>query len=60
MFTRRKLLKSTAATGLTLVAGGLASPALAQGAKIRLAMLARNPARLPLSLMPISSSSTAS
>ena len=36
MFTRRKLLKSTAATGLTLVAGGLASPALAQGAKIRL------------------------
>lgn len=36
MFTRRKLLKSTAATGLTLAAGGLAAPALAQGAKIRL------------------------
>ena len=36
MITRRKLLKSTAATGLTLAAGGLAAPALAQGAKIRL------------------------
>ncbi|WP_299417351.1 ABC transporter substrate-binding protein [uncultured Sulfitobacter sp.] len=36
MFTRRKLLKSTAATGLTLAAGGLAAPAIAQGAKIRL------------------------
>ncbi len=36
MFTRRKLLKSTAASGLTLAAGGLAAPALAQGAKIRL------------------------
>lgn len=36
MITRRKLLKSTAATGLTLVAGGLCAPAIAQGAKIRL------------------------
>ncbi|MGR3513883.1 MAG: ABC transporter substrate-binding protein [Paracoccaceae bacterium] len=36
MITRRKLLKSTAATGLSLAAGGLAAPALAQGAKIRL------------------------
>ncbi len=36
MITRRKLLKTTAATGLTLSAGGLAAPALAQGAKIRL------------------------
>ncbi|SEW40947.1 branched-chain amino acid transport system substrate-binding protein [Cognatiyoonia koreensis] len=36
MITRRKLLKSTAATGLTLAASGLAAPALAQGAKIRL------------------------
>lgn len=36
MITRRKLLKSSAATGLTLAAGGLAAPALAQGAKIRL------------------------
>lgn len=36
MITRRKLLKSSAATGLTLAASGLASPALAQGAKIRL------------------------
>ena len=36
MLTRRKLLKSSAATGLTLAAGGLAAPALAQGAKIRL------------------------
>lgn len=36
MLTRRKLLKSTAATGLTLAAGGLAAPAFAQGAKIRL------------------------
>ncbi|MDW3223429.1 MAG: ABC transporter substrate-binding protein [Paracoccaceae bacterium] len=36
MLTRRKLLKSSAATGLTLAAGGLGAPALAQGAKIRL------------------------
>ncbi|MGB0929105.1 MAG: ABC transporter substrate-binding protein [Pikeienuella sp.] len=36
MITRRTLLKTTAATGLTLSAGGLAAPALAQGAKIRL------------------------
>ena len=36
MITRRKLLKSTAATGLTVAASGLAAPALAQGAKIRL------------------------
>ncbi len=36
MFTRRKLLKTTAASGLTLAAGGLAAPAIAQGAKIRL------------------------
>ncbi|MDJ0824609.1 MAG: ABC transporter substrate-binding protein [Rhodobacter sp.] len=36
MLTRRKLLKSSAATGLTLAAGGLAAPAIAQGAKIKL------------------------
>lgn len=36
MITRRKLLKSTAATGFTLTAGGLAAPSIAQGAKIRL------------------------
>lgn len=36
MITRRTLIKSSAATGLTLAAGGLAAPALAQGAKIRL------------------------
>lgn len=36
MLTRRTLLKTTAASGLTLAAGGLAAPALAQGAKIRL------------------------
>ena len=36
MITRRTLLKTTAASGLTLAAGGLAAPALAQGAKIRL------------------------
>lgn len=36
MITRRQLLKTSAATGLTLTAGGLAAPALAQGAKIRL------------------------
>lgn len=35
MLTRRKLLTSTAATGLAAAAGGLAAPALAQGAKIR-------------------------
>jgi branched-chain amino acid transport system substrate-binding protein len=35
MITRRKLLKSTAATGF-VAASGLAAPALAQGAKIRL------------------------
>ena len=36
MITRRQLLKTSAATGLTLTAGGLAAPVLAQGAKIRL------------------------
>ncbi|MFC3612288.1 ABC transporter substrate-binding protein [Lutimaribacter marinistellae] len=36
MLTRRKLLKSTAASGLTLAAGGLAAPAIAQGARIRI------------------------
>lgn len=36
MFTRRTLLKTTAASGLTVAVGGLAAPALAQGAKIRL------------------------
>ncbi|KIC47661.1 ABC transporter substrate-binding protein [Ruegeria sp. ANG-S4] len=36
MITRRKLLQSTAATGLGLAAGGLAAPAIAQGAKIKL------------------------
>ncbi len=36
MITRRKLLKTTAATGLTLAGAGLAAPALAQGAKIRI------------------------
>lgn len=35
MFTRRRLLKSTAATGLTLAASGLAAPAIAQGARIK-------------------------
>jgi len=36
MITRRKFLKTTAATGLVLASGGLAMPAIAQGAKIRL------------------------
>ena len=36
MLTRRKLLKSSAATGLTMAAGGLAAPAFAQCTKIRL------------------------
>jgi branched-chain amino acid transport system substrate-binding protein len=36
MITRRTFLKSTTATGLTVAAAGLAAPALAQGAKIRL------------------------
>lgn len=36
MITRRKLLKSSAATGLTLATTGLAAPAIAQGAKIRI------------------------
>ena len=36
MINRRTLLKTGAASGLTLAAGGLAAPALAQGAKIRL------------------------
>jgi branched-chain amino acid transport system substrate-binding protein len=35
MLTRRRLLKTTAASGLTLAAGGLAAPAIAQGARIR-------------------------
>lgn len=36
MLTRRKFLRSTAATGLTFAASGLAAPAIAQGAKIKL------------------------
>jgi branched-chain amino acid transport system substrate-binding protein len=36
MITRRKLLKTTAATGILTVAGNLAMPALAQGAKLKL------------------------
>ncbi len=36
MITRRKLLQSTAASGVALAAGGLAAPAIAQGAKIRI------------------------
>jgi branched-chain amino acid transport system substrate-binding protein len=36
MITRRKLLQSSAATGLGLAAGTLATPAIAQGAKIKL------------------------
>ncbi|WP_299048784.1 ABC transporter substrate-binding protein [uncultured Tateyamaria sp.] len=36
MFTRRKIIKSGMASSLTLAAGGLAAPALAQGAKIKL------------------------
>ncbi|WP_298432216.1 ABC transporter substrate-binding protein [uncultured Jannaschia sp.] len=36
MITRRTLMKTSAATGLTLAAGGLAAPAIAQGARIRL------------------------
>jgi branched-chain amino acid transport system substrate-binding protein len=36
MITRRKFLKTTAATGVVLASGGLAMPAIAQGAKIRL------------------------
>ncbi len=36
MITRRKVLKTSAAAGLAVASGGLAAPALAQGAKIRL------------------------
>ncbi len=36
MLTRRRLLKSSAATGLSLAASGLAAPAIAQGAKIKI------------------------
>ena len=36
MITRRRLLKSGAATGLVLGSGGLAAPALAQGTTIRI------------------------
>lgn len=36
MLNRRTFLRSSAATGFTLAASGLAAPALAQGAKIRL------------------------
>jgi branched-chain amino acid transport system substrate-binding protein len=36
MITRRNLLKTSSAAGLTLAAGGLAAPAIAQGARIRL------------------------
>ena len=36
MISRRTLLKTSAAAGLTLTASGLAAPSIAQGAKIRL------------------------
>jgi branched-chain amino acid transport system substrate-binding protein len=36
MLNRRKFLKSTAATGLTFAASGLAAPAIAQDAKIKI------------------------
>jgi branched-chain amino acid transport system substrate-binding protein len=36
MLTRRKLLQSAGATGLVALTGGLARPAIAQGAKIKL------------------------
>jgi branched-chain amino acid transport system substrate-binding protein len=36
MLTRRRLLKSAAATGLVTSAGALAAPALAQGARVRI------------------------
>ena len=36
MLTRRKFLHTTAATGLTMAASGLAAPAIAQDAKIKL------------------------
>lgn len=36
MITRRKLLKTTAASGVALAAGGLATPAITQGARIRI------------------------
>jgi branched-chain amino acid transport system substrate-binding protein len=36
MVTRRKLLKTGTAAGLALSAGGLAAPALASGAKIKM------------------------
>lgn len=36
MITRRNLLKATAATGVAAAAGGLAMPAIAQGARIKL------------------------
>jgi branched-chain amino acid transport system substrate-binding protein len=36
MLTRRKFIKSTGATGLWLATPGLAAPAIAQGAKIRI------------------------
>ena len=35
MLTRRKLLKSTAAVGMSAAASGIAAPAIAQGARIR-------------------------
>ncbi|MEM7043234.1 MAG: ABC transporter substrate-binding protein [Pseudomonadota bacterium] len=36
MITRRDLLKSSAATGVAMAAGGLSAPSIAQGAKIKL------------------------
>jgi branched-chain amino acid transport system substrate-binding protein len=36
MITRRRLLKSSVATGIVLATGGLAAPAIAQGRKIKL------------------------
>ena len=36
MITRRNLLKTSGAAGITLAAGGLAAPAIAQGARIKI------------------------
>ena len=56
MISRRTLLKTSAAAGLTLTASGLAAPSIAQGAKIRLGYV--SPQTGPLEWVPYQSRAT--
>ena len=58
MITRREFIRNTAATGVLAGTSGLAMPAIAQNAPIKLGYVSRNRARWPPSPRPTSSSST--